>query len=107
MGKQKEFTGQSGDFPGHAEKGISHVVCCHMEVSMEATEGSIYSFVCQLVCSGSQQIHEQAITRMRRIKRGKFSNDAILWSNGCYFWMEVSVDAESEPSSFLPTNVQL
>ncbi len=32
---------------------------CHMEVNMEATEGSIYVFLYMLMCHGSQQIHKQ------------------------------------------------
>ncbi len=44
-----------------------------MEVNMEATEVSVYGFIYKLICSGSQQIHEQMITRMRmRRKRATF-----------------------------------
>lgn len=63
-------------------------LCCCTDINTQATEGF------QLMCSRSHGREDEDRERQPFIMK------AFLWSNGCFFWMGVCVDAEGRARRF-------
>lgn len=78
----------------------SHTQHALTEVNMEATEVSEYGLIHKLMCSGSQQICEQMITRLRRKRQICCLPCFYSPSDSRQCWIEANVNLEWPKSRY-------